>query len=123
MLKLQNYAEENAIDFYFEALPVALSDYINTHKELLEFGKPIHVDFATMIANNESIDFLKENLIYIKRFHVSVPGYSYNFSDYPQIKDWVYLLTKNNIKGVIEVQNYTEGVMFQKEIEWLVEKV
>lgn len=120
--KLMEYALKKGITFYLEALPSSLCDYINQHSEIKKLRFPLHLDFATMIQNKEGSLFLKENLKEIERYHISVPGYSYNFSEYPQIKEWISILDSNNIKGIIEVQNHNEKNNLIEEIEWLLQK-
>lgn len=120
---LKNMARNANLDFYIEALSCQLCDFCNNHSELKELDEKMHIDFATMIVNGEDIYFLEKNLIDIKRFHISIPGYSYNFSEYPIIIEWTKLLLKNKIPGIIEIQNKLDNKDFTEEITCLIKAI
>jgi hypothetical protein len=116
---LKSIAEKYEIVLYLEALPKLLCDYCNYHYNLIKLNERIHVDFATMIVNNETIDFLVQNISIIDRFHFSIPGYSYNFKDHPEVIEWSRFLISNQIPGVIEIQNRNDKLDLVNEVQWV----
>lgn len=99
------------IKLYIEALPKSLSDVFNDHSQLLNFhhniNQGIHVDIATAISNDEPYSFFEENLTSIDRFHLSVPGYGFDFENYEIALKLTKLFLSNGIKGTLEIQNYS----------------
>lgn len=98
------------IKLYIEALPKDFSDVINSHQDLIDFNDNvpygIHVDVATAISCKEEFSFFENNINLIERFHLSVPGYGYNFEDHKFSIELLNLFLSNKIKGTIEIQNF-----------------
>jgi hypothetical protein len=122
-LILEEIARNASVKLYLEALPKEMCDFINSHKELVEFRDAIHVDFATMIINGEGVEFLKANIHKIERFHISIPGYSYNFCDYPEIINWTKFLFNHKVQGIIEIQNRSKDKDLVNELECLIRSI
>ncbi len=120
---LKSIAMDYDVVLYLEALPSQFCDYCNNHIKITELNEKMHVDFATMISNNEDFNLLKENIHRIGRFHLSIPGYSYNFRDYPIVVEWSRYLLSNKIPGIIEIQNININLEIKSEIEWLLKKI
>jgi len=107
------------LTLYFEALPSIYSDILNSHKELINIQKKIHFDSATFISNGKTLNDLNSILPFIERFHLSVPGYGMNFTDFPILKDIYQELIRNKIKGTIEIQNRKKNENIKKVFELL----
>lgn len=99
------------IKLYIEALPKVFSDVINSHQDLIDFNDNvshgIHVDIATAISSEEKFSFFEDNINSIERFHLSIPGYGYEFKDHKLSIELLNLFLSNKIKGTIEIQNFT----------------
>ena len=74
-----NYASENGVIFCLEPNPAIYgTNFLNTTKEALQFckrlnnnGIGVNLDFGTIIANGESLDFSSDELDLIKHVHIS----------------------------------------------------
>lgn len=111
-LELVNLFREFDVLLYIEALPVEICDAWNRHDELLalhenlDYG--IHVDIATLLYNEENIEWCEENISSIDRFHLSIPRYGYDFHEYPSIDGILDIFIDNGIKGTVEIQNFSD---------------
>ena len=108
--QIRKIFNEQNITLYMEALPIEFSDVFNLHQDLIDMNEGlnggIHVDIATAIGSKEKLSFFVNNISSIDRFHFSIPGYGFNFDDFPLSIELLNLFLTHNIKGTIEIQNF-----------------
>lgn len=80
--EIGEYALEHNVVIAIEPNPTIYNtNFLNTTKETIDFVKKINLDsvkinydFGTVIANNESLDILKDNISLINHIHISEPN-------------------------------------------------
>ena len=80
--EIGEYALEHNVVIAVEPNPTIYNtNFLNTTKEAIDFVKKINLDsikinydFGTVIANNESLDILKDNINLINHIHISEPN-------------------------------------------------
>ena len=118
--QIRDIFNKQNIILYVEALPIEFSDVFNSHQDLIDSNEVqkngIHVDIATAIVSKEKLSFFVNNISLIDRFHFSIPGYGFNFDDYPLSIELLKLFSLYKIKGTIEIQNF-DTFNFKKTME------
>ena len=79
--EIGKYAEEQGVVFCIEANPTIYgTNFLNTTREALDFvdkldnpGLGVNLDFGTIIANEETLDFSYEDLYWVEHVHISEP--------------------------------------------------
>lgn len=110
--ELINMANYKNIKLYFEALPLNHCDFLNSHSELIELHNAtdnggIHYDSCSGILANETVNFLKENISCVERFHLSDVNYGISVLKELRFKAIYNVLKESNIKGTIEIQDFS----------------
>lgn len=80
--ELGDYAEARGVVLAMEANPpIYNTNYVNTTEQALDLVKAVaskgflvNLDFGTMIANDEEVALLEDNLSLIHHIHISEPG-------------------------------------------------
>lgn len=80
--ELGDYAESRGVVLAMEANPpIYNTNYVNTTEQALDLVKAVaskgflvNLDFGTMIANDEEVALLEDNLSLIHHIHISEPG-------------------------------------------------
>ena len=107
------YANNKGVCLCIEANPRDYNtNFINTTQEAFELVKAVesegfglHIDFGTMIINNEDIDFLLECNKYIKHIHISEP-YLEKINEYNYEKH-------NKLYSILKSINYNNWISIE----------
>jgi sugar phosphate isomerase/epimerase len=111
------YAEKKDIIIGVEPNPIIYgTNYLNTTDETLELVKTIdspylklNYDLGSVIENNESINFINNNISYISHIHVSEP-YLDKIKEREMHKDLMEILINKKYKKWISIETKNSGV-------------
>lgn len=109
--EIGNYAKDKGVIFSLEANPkIYNTNFINTTKEAIDLVKEIgndsikvNLDLGTMIANNEDLNDLIDNIDYINHIHISEP-YLAKIEQRKLHSNLKKLLDKEEYKGFVSIE-------------------
>ena len=121
--KLGNYAKDKNVIIAIEPNPpIYNTNFLNTTEEALNFVKEvnnsnikINYDLGTVIANNEDLNVLEDNIDYINHIHISEPNLVL-IEKRELHKRLIEILKKKNYDKVISIEMKETSVSNVKKI-------